>query len=266
MTEATEAPVEGQASQATDTPPPASWTETLPDDLRGYVETKGFKDPAAVLSSYQNLEKLRGVPEDRLLKLPEKMDADGLAPIYDKLGRPEAPDKYTRALPEGFDDGVFKAAAETAHKLGLNDAQFSGLQKVMQDQAVAVEQAREEQSAKAFDAWKSKNAEGFNNAARVMATLGMDEAGLEGLLAGDKVALYDFLAKVGGRSAEGQIVHGEKPEGEFGLSPAAAKAKVSELMADAEFMKAYTSTNSKVREPAIERISKLHEIAARARA
>lgn len=262
MTEATDAPVAGQASEAT----PAvsvSWTESLPDDLRGYVETKGFKDPAAVLASYQSLEKLRGVPEDRLLKLPEKMDADALAPIYDRLGRPEAADKYTRALPEGFDDGVFKAAAETAHKLGLNDAQFSGLQQVMQDQAVAVEQAREKQSAEAFDAWRAKNADGFNNAARVMATIGMDEAGLEGLLAGDKVALYDFLAKVGGRSAEGQIIHGEKPENEFGITPAAAKAKISELMADPDFMKAYTSTNAKVRDPAIARMSKLHEAAAK---
>lgn len=259
MNEVTAAPVEGQAA-----PVAPSWTESLPEEMRGYVETKGFKDPVAVLTSYQNLEKLRGVPEDRLLKLPETMDAAALAPIYDKLGRPADAEKYSRALPEGFDDGVFKAAATEAHKLGLSDAQFTGLQKIMAEQATGLATAQEDQASKAFDQWKATNADGFNAAARVMASVGMDEAGLANLLAGDKTAMYGFLAKVAARSAEGQIIHGDQPgAGEFGMSPAAAKQKISDLFADKAFMEQYTSSNSLVRKPAIDRMSKLNEIAAR---
>ena len=262
MTDQTAAPVEGQA--APEPTPTTSWVDTLPDEMKGYVETKGFKDPAAVLTSYQNLEKLRGVPEDRLLKLPEKMDADALAPIYDKLGRPEAPDKYTRALGEGFDDGVFKSVADTAHKLGLSDAQFSGLQKIMAEQATGLQAQQDAATAQAFDQWKAQNGEGFNAAARVMAEVGMDEAGLEGLLSGDKTALYGFLAKVAARSAEGAVIHGDQPgSGEFGLSPVAAKQKISELMADKDFMAQYTSTSQKVRQPAIDRMMRLQEVAAK---
>lgn len=265
MTEETAAPAEGQAAQ--DTAQTASWVDTLPPEMKGYVETKGFKDPAAVLTSYQNLEKLRGVPEDRLLKLPEKMDADALAPIYDKLGRPEAAEKYTRALGEEFNDDVFRTVAATAHKLGLSDTQFKGLQQIMAEQATSIQQATEAQAAQAFDQWKAQNTEGFNAAARVMATVGMDEAGVEGLLSGDKTALYAFLAKVAARSAEGQVVHGDQPgAGEFGLSPQAARQKISELMADKTFMEQYTSTNSKVRQPAIDRMMKLQEAAAKGKA
>jgi hypothetical protein len=262
MTEETAAPVEGQAAPAGTQA--ASWVETLPEDMRGYVETKGFKDPAAVLTSYMNLEKLRGVPEDRLLKLPEKMDADALAPVYDKLGRPEAADKYTRALGEEFHDGVFKSVAETAHKLGLSDAQFTGLQKIMSEQATGLKEQQDAQAAQAFDQWKAQNGEGFNAAARVMANVGMDEAGLEALLSGDKTALYGFLAKVAARSSEGKIIHGDQPgAGEFGVSPAGAKQKISELFADKTFMEQYTSTNAKVRQPAIDRMMRLQEIASK---
>lgn len=259
MSDEVTAPVDtGQAA------PVASWSDGLTDDLKGYVETKGFKDPGAVLESYRNLEKLRGVPEDRLLKLPEKLDADSLAPIYDKLGRPEAADKYTNALGDGFDDAVFKSVAATAHKLGLSDGQFQGLQKIMAEQAASVQSAQEAADAQAFDQWKAQNGDGFQQAARVMASVGMDEAALSGLLSGNKAAMYDFLAKVGSRSAEGQIVHGNQPgSGEFGLSPAAAKSKISELFADKDFMGQYTSPNTRVRQPAIERMMKLQEAAAK---
>jgi hypothetical protein len=262
MTDETAAPIEGQAAPIVETKP-ASWTDALPEDLREYVGTKGFADPAAALTSYRNLEKLRGVPEDRLLKLPEKLDAEGaLDPIYDRLGRPKTADAYTKAI--GVEDDVFKAAASTAHKLGLSDAQFKGLQGVMSEQATRVAEAQEAQAAAAFDAWRGQNSEGFNNAARLMAGMGMSEESLAGLLAGDKVQLYDFMAKVAARSAEGSVIHGQAPQGEgFGLSPAAAKSQVAALFADKAFMAQYTSRDDRIRNEAIKRMEVLQVAAAK---
>lgn len=264
MAEESAAPVEGQAAQ--EAPTTANWTDGFSDDLKGFVELKGFKGPDAVADAYRNLEKLRGVPEERLLRLPEKMDdAEGMASVYDRLGRPEAPDKYTRAVPEGFDDGVFKAIAAEAHKAGLTDKQFATMQQGLVAQSAAVAAAQEAASVKAFDAWKAENPEGFNNAARVMQTLGVAEGDLANLLNGDKTALYGFLAKVAARSAEGQTIHGDAPQGEtYGISPAAAKQKIATLFADADFMKQYTSTSQKIRQPAIDRMLKLQELAAKA--
>lgn len=263
----TAAPESGQAAPA---PEPgqgaASWMEGFDDDLRGYVETKGFKDPAALAESYQNLEKLRGVPAESLMQWPsDPSDREAMLPVYAKMGMPETADKYTNVLGDGFDDEVFKSVAEQAHALGLGDGQFQGLQQIMAEQSQAVMEQQENEAAEAFDNWKSGNEEGFNNAARLMADVGMTEESLEGLLAGDKSAMYDFLAKVAARTGEAQVIHGDPPQGEgFSMSPSAAKQKVSELMADEEFMKQYTSASKKVRQPAIDRMMKLQEIAARA--
>lgn len=266
--DATAAPVEGQAADVPgDNPAPAaSWMDSLGDDQKGYVENKGWKDPAEVLSSYQNLEKLRGVPEEQLLRWPDNPDdPEAMAPVYAKMGRPEAPDQYTNILGDGFDDGVFAAAAAQAFDVGVGDVQFQAMQKVMAEQAQALQEAQDTQSAEAFDAWKNGDQEGFNNAAKLMADMGVNEESLEGILSGDRTQLYDFLAKVAKNSGESKIIHGETSEGEgFAMSPSSAKSKIDELMNDKEFIKTYTSDNERIRKPAMERMNKLHEIAARA--
>jgi hypothetical protein len=262
MTEETAAPVEGQAAE-TEAPAVTSWLEGFDADARGYVETKGFKEPADLLNSYRNLEKLRGVPAERLIKLPEKMDdAEAMGEVFDRLGRPEAADKYTRALGDEFNDDVFKGIASEAHKLGLTDAQFAGMQQATAQFAAKVQEAQDAQIASEFDEWKGKNADGFNAAARAMAQAGVSEEQLEGILTGNKAALYDFLAKVGAGLNEAPVTQGDNPPAGFEMTPAAAKSKIQELMADEAFMKQYLSTNQKVRAPAIARMEALQKAAA----
>jgi len=258
------APAEGQA--APEGGAVTSWTDGFNDDMKGYIETKGFADAGALAESYQNLEKLRGVPAEQLLTLPADMsDLEAMAPVYSKMGRPDTPEAYTNVMGEGMNDDVFKSVAETAHKLGLGDGQFQGLQQIMQEQSVQVKEQMDADSAASFDAWKAEKPEDFNNSARLLANLGMDDAAVEGLLSGDKTAMYDMLSKVAARSSEGDVVHGEQPTQEgFNISPQAAKSKVAALMADETFMKAYTSDNRLVRQPAIDRMSKLQEVAAKA--
>lgn len=103
-----------------------NWLDGITDpDLKGYVTTKGFKDPAAVAEAYRNFEKLQGVPQERVLKLPEKADDPLWDSIYSRLGRPEKADGYELKF-EG-DDAFAKAAAESMHKLGLTKSQAGGL-------------------------------------------------------------------------------------------------------------------------------------------
>lgn len=274
----TAAPDVGQAAPApaaAATPPvaptaegaaPANWFDGFANsELKGYIETKGFDGPEALANSYQNLEKLRGVPAEQLLQLPSDLsDANAMAPVYERLGRPETAEGYTNALGDSFDDGVFKNVAAQAHQLGLGDAQFQGLQKIMAEQSAAVLEAQEVETAEAFDKWKSENEQGFQNAAKVMSDVGMTEENLELLLSGDKTALYGFLAQIGARSGEPNVIQGESPRGEgFGMTPTAAKQKISELMADETFQRQYYSDNKKVRAEAISRMTALHEAAAK---
>src|SRR4051812_7514574 len=92
------APSTGTPPPSTGTPPPsggapaapADWTAGLNEATRGFVENRGFKDPQTLADSYVNLEKLMGVPKDRLLQVPEKDDdAEGWGKVYNRLGRPE---------------------------------------------------------------------------------------------------------------------------------------------------------------------------------
>lgn len=254
------APAEGQAAPAPSVP---SWMDGLSPELRAYNETKGFTDPASVLSGYQNLEKLRGVPESQLLKLPVDMATPGaMDAVYDRLGRPAA-DKYTNALGEGFDANVFKVAADAAHKAGLSDTQFKTMQETMATVSKGVLDAQESATAASFDTWKAANETGFQSAAKLMATVGMTDESLGALLTGDKAAMFDFLAKVAGRSQEGVIVHGEAPSDQFGLSPAMARSKIDQLYADKAFMDQYTSANARLRAPAIARMEALQIAAAK---
>lgn len=98
--------------------PAGEWYAGIPDEgLRGYVQTKGFKDPAALAGAYQNLEKLVGVPQERLLKLPEKADDPAWDGVYNRLGRPEKPDGYE--LKFDGDDALAKRMAAAMHKAGV---------------------------------------------------------------------------------------------------------------------------------------------------
>src|SRR4051812_22872278 len=65
----------------------APWYGGVADaELRGFAELKGWKSPDDALVSYRNLEKLQGVPPERLLKLPEKADDPAWSEIHGKLG------------------------------------------------------------------------------------------------------------------------------------------------------------------------------------
>lgn len=254
-------PVEG--ADGADAGQGGTWIDSLGDEAKGYIENKGWKEPGDLLNSYQNLEKLRGVPEDRLLRMPDDPNAEGaFDPIYDKLGRPEAPDKYTNVIGESLPEGTFGEITKTAHMLGLSDGQLQGMQQVMGDLSAKLAESQEAESVAAFDQWKSANPDGFADAARVMAEVGMTEDGVAALLSGDKTALYDFAAKIGAKTAEQPVVQGDggKP---FAMSATAAKSKINELMADKSFTDRYFSENPKLRQPAIEEMSRLQEAAAK---
>ena len=260
--EATPAPDEGQAPPSGEVAP--SWTEGFSDEMRGYIETKGFSDPAALATSYQNLEKLRGVPEERLVQLPADMsDLEAMAPVYSKMGRPETADAYTNVLGEGFDTDTFKAITERAHMLGMGDGQLQGMQEAISEIATKTQEAQDAEADEQFSAWKESNEDGYQNAARVMAAVGLKEGDIAALLNGDKTAIYDFAAKVGARSAEGDVVHGQQPTGDtgFGMSKAVAQSKISELFQDKAFTDAYYSTNKAIRQPAINRMIELQKTA-----
>lgn len=104
-----------------------SWLETLPDDIRQDPSLAMFKDPSALAKSWVNAQKMVGA--DKVVMPNEKSSEEEWNAFYQKLGRPESPDKYEIKAPEGMqlDETITNGFKQVAHKLGLSPKQAAGL-------------------------------------------------------------------------------------------------------------------------------------------
>lgn len=106
------------------------WTATLPDDIKPIVTTKGWKEPAAAVRSYVELEKTLGT---KRLEAPQpNWDDKKWGEFWTAAGRPETADKYATpevTLPAGVsvDETMLKSGKESFHKLGLTSNQAKGV-------------------------------------------------------------------------------------------------------------------------------------------
>jgi len=193
--------------------------------------------------------------------LPDDPSEDGaMDAVWDKLGRPEAPDSYTNALGDEHADDVFKGAASKAHELGLTDKQFAGMQEWFGEAAQGLEAQRKEQIDTTYNDWAAKNPEAVNNVQRLTQAVGVSAEQMDAALDGDKASLFDMLGKVASRMSEGKAVEGDGGA-DFTMSPQAAKQRVEQLWADPEFVKGYNDPNPKVRRPFIDKMERFQKAA-----
>lgn len=232
-------------TQTTATAAEQPWYSGIADEgLRGYMEVKGFKDAGALADSYRNLEKLRGVPENELARIPKADDKDGWNAFYARLGRPDNAAGYELAIPEG-DDGVFaKAAAEWFHEAGLSPAQaqllaaknneYLASQVQAWEAEVAAQQDREMGELKtqwgaAFD----QNAEIARRGAKQFGVTEETMEKLEGAM-GTK-GMLEFFHNIGSKLGEHKVEGMGASDASFKLSPAAAQERIRMLMQDKEW-------------------------------
>ena len=239
---------------------PKTWYDNFADEDKGYLQNKGWNNDDGtknLLTSYKNLEKLRGVPEDRLLKLPESTDTEGWGRVYEKLGRPEKPEGYEYKAPEGveIDSDRLGWASNIAHKIGLNKGQYKDLVEntvAYENEIVKSYEQRQEQErvisfTKLKDEWGSAYEERKNLAERGLARFMTDKseeaiAKLQASLGHAEV--MKMFASIGESISEDKIpsADGVRP---FGYSPAQAKSDIdmlkNELAADKERLIAYNS-------------------------
>jgi hypothetical protein len=248
---------------------PADWTTGLPDAARGFVQTKGWKSPADLLGSYQNLEKLMGADKaGRGVVLPKEDAApEDWAAFYNRLGRPESPDGYKLPVPEG-DAGTFvKDAAQWFHEAGLTPKQAETLAAKYAEWTGNVtgntDAAYEQQSA--LDVVDLKKAWGKEYDAQTeLARRAIREAGLtqeeaqmieRTLGLGKAVRVFASLGK---QFAESPMRGGEGAgRGSFGQTPEAARARISALKGDKAWTQRYLGGDADARSE----FERLHRIA-----
>lgn len=246
------APATPAAPAAPQAPAPTDWTTGLSDELRGYVQNKGFKDPASALDSYRNLEKLMGAPKERLLKLPEGDDPAAWKEVYERLGRPADPKEYQVAPPKGVDDPEYvNWARETFHELGLPKKQAEALAQKLAERAESQMSAKAEayqtnvaqSEAQLKKEWGAAFEQNLNIAKNAARAFGMSPELIDKLEASMGFeGVMKFMHQVGSKVGEGSYVAGENRQSGFGvMTPEAAQQRIRDLRSDASFIQRYTA-------------------------
>lgn len=222
---------------------PASWTASLPEDIRGYVELKGFKDPGTVVESYRHLEKAMGVPKERLLKLPEKSDSPEWNEIYTRLGKPAKAEEYLLSKAEGADPELAKWAEETFHGANLTRQQAEAVmgkwnslqtEKTSQQKAAA-EAARTAEVEGLKKEWGMAFETKMNISDRAAEKYGVSAEDMQKMASvlGPAKTLK-LMSEIGASLGEGSFVTGSG-NSSGAKTPAAAKAEINALTSDRDF-------------------------------
>lgn len=230
----------------TPTPTPSDWTTGFNDDQKAYVQNKGFKNPGEILESYKNYEKLQGVPQDRLLRLPENMDSPEGRAVWERLGLPkEAKDYGLKAPEQGGDPKLAEWAQGIFHEIGIPRGMAEKLLGKWNERMTG-ESKTLEQNRTAFltdaqnnlkTAWGNNFDQNKTIADQAAIRLGMGEkevAALGQALGPDKA--MQLLHKFGTATGEHTFVDG-RPPGSGNMDPGQAKSAIDTMIGDATFRK-----------------------------
>jgi len=235
------------------------WLQGADEVTVGYVQNKGWTEPAQVLDGYRNLEKLLGADKANNAVIIPKGDADPKewGAVYDRLGRPTGPEGYQVALPDGADAQFQKNLSAKFYELGLTKGQGEAFSNWLhqsvsagkQQQEAQTIQLRQQEMAELQAEWGAAYNQNKAAVETGMLRLGVDEATADKI--GDAIgwrAALNLFAKIGNQIGEPGFVSGAEKSGFGGpMTPGQAQARINELRSDPAWSKAYLSggVNSK---------------------
>ena len=125
-TETTQQPISSTTTQSNTVA--KSWKETISEEFRKDPNIAKFTEIDALAKSYINATRMIG--SDKVIVPNQNSNEDHWNEVYDKLGRPQSPDKYKFEIKSDvvpFEETSIKQFAENAHQLGLNNKQAQGI-------------------------------------------------------------------------------------------------------------------------------------------
>lgn len=270
MTVSTGAP--GTSTPAAPTAAPSGkWFDSFDADTKDYITQKGFGDAKSVVESYRNLEKLRGVPQDRLLKLPDA-NAGGDAPewndVYSKLGKPATPEGYGLQSKDPKGSPFTEWAKGTFHKLNLTTTQ--GQEIVKQFNAFSEQQAKaegeahvakvQEQVTNLQKEWGAAYDQNIARAKSAYRQLGIPDVAIDSLeMAVGFDGVMKMFHKLGTQVGEHSYVGGDANQS-FGdgviLTPEQANSRIKALKGDPDWSQKYIKGDVKARQE-MERLQRM---------
>lgn len=280
---------EEQSSEINTESSTSSFLDALPEDLRGNESLKDFKDVAGLAKSYVSAksmlgssiripgedasdearqefyEKLQSIPG--VTRLPDMDNPEAMADLFNKLGRPESPDKYNVELPEelGINSEMYSEFAKIAYEAGLTQEQVNKVMGFEVGRLKAEAEHMTEQREAAVAALKQAWGADYDNrlagakeavkAYREKYPEFVDE--LVNGPAGNNPALLAMLSELG-RSFQEQGLIG-KGTVNYGVSPDEANEKINEIMSNRAH--AYHNPDDPGHDAAVDKMRKLYNAA-----
>lgn len=248
-------------------PAEAKWYGKVDSDTEAYITNKGWKQPTDLLKSYQNLERLRGVSADKLVKLPDFSNEEEAGQFFERLGVPKSPEEYqTPELDFELDPAVLSGIS---HKAKLTPAQHETVAKAaaeyfksqFEQQAVAKAERDAADKVALEQEWGARKDENYRAATKAAMRFGLDAATLDKLQDGlGYRGAMEFLTRLGRSFGEAQPPGKDRAVADstpYGLTPGAAREQLSRLQQDKEFRNKLFNNDS----DALERWNNLKKIA-----
>ena len=253
MTDAAIAPAADAATATATAVTSAPWFGAdAPPEVKTFVETKGWDSPLKAITSYRELESMRGVPAERLLKLPEKADDPSWSDIRARVGwkAPEKPEDYGVTVPEGHPPEYAAAITQAAHKLGVpkdtllalaaENQKFVEAQTAIQDKTISERIAAAD--AAMAEKFGAKLPEVSERIQREASRLGFDAATIETVEGALALSSEDGVGKFRALLADLAQARTEAPlhQGatqQMATNPQQAQAKLDQLARNPEWAK-----------------------------
>jgi len=218
-TKETTATVTPSTTQSTQ---PVSWKNSISEQYRTNPNIEKFTEIDALAKSYINAVSMIGTDK---IPLPGKTATDEQwNEVYNKLGRPESPDKYKLELKTDVapvDETVIRGFAENAHKLGLNNRQAQGilefykstLESSAKEMSVNMEYAQEQAANELRSEWGRAYEDNLKKASAVAKTYLepelLDTQLRDGSRLGDNPKIIKAFANIANLLSEDKIVGAE---------------------------------------------------------
>lgn len=251
----------------------SDWTSSFDADTKDYVTQRGFKDPKSLLDAHRNLEKLRGIPLDRILEMPDpqanpETSAAKMKAIYEKLGKPANPDGYGLKPKDDKNPEFTNWAKEAFHKLNLTTAQgqelvkqFNEFNERLEGDANAQHTAKvQEQVGVLRKEWGAAYNQNVARAQAAYRQFGIPDAAIDSL---ERSIGFDgvikMFHKLGTQVGEQEFIGGDG-NSSFGdniqLTPEQANARIKALKQDADWSARYLKGEVKAKQE-MERLMKM---------
>ena len=248
---------------------PKSEFKFADEEVNKYVTSKGWKSPDDILKSYRNLEKAYSGSKN-IIALPDEKDPKSVEEFFQKIGKPDAKDKYSLKPGNETEKEHIEKLKDFAFSHNLTDKQAQEMYNFLKvsetqsqekfKQEVKIQNQREIQELQ--NEWGSAYETKLALAKQGMTVVGLDASEIDAMQSGMGLkATMSLLTKLGSLTGEESAKGLVNGASKFSMSPAEASEELSKLKADENFTKSLTDKNNPAHKINSQKWKDLHSIA-----